>query len=39
MLRNQNIQIECYGYGDKKKFDSIRNKKITNLKFNNFEKI
>ena len=38
MLKNQKIKIECYGYGDCYKFNSIKiKKKINNISFNNFD--
>ena len=38
MLKNKKIKIECYGYGDCYKFNSIKiKKKINNIYFNNFD--
>ena len=38
MLKNKKIKIECYGYGDCYKFNSIKiKKKINNISFNNFD--
>ena len=38
MLKNEKIQIECYGYGDYNKFNSIKTrKKLNNITFNNFD--
>ena len=38
MLKNQKIKIDCYGYGESYKFNSIKNKKkLNNISFNNFD--
>ena len=38
MLKNKKIKIECYGYGNCYKFNSIKiKKKINNISFNNFD--
>ena len=38
MLKNQKIEIECYGYGDYYKFNSIKiEKKLKNIRFNSFD--
>ena len=38
LLKNKNIQIECYGYGDYNKFNSIKiKKKLSNILFKNFD--
>lgn len=38
MLKNRKIKIECYGYGDYYKFNSIKiKKKIDNISFNKFD--
>ena len=37
MLKNRKIKIDCYGYGDYEKFNSIKNKKIKNISFKNFD--
>jgi len=38
ILKNQSILIECYGYGNYDKFNSIKNKNnINNISFNNFD--
>ena len=38
MLQNQNIMIECYGYGNYFKYNSIKIKKnLNNIFFNNFD--
>ena len=37
-LKNKNIKIECFGYGNKYKFNLIKiKKKINNISFNNFD--
>ena len=37
-LRNQKIKIECFGYGNKYKFNSIKvKKKLNNIFFNSFD--
>ena len=37
-LKNQKIKIECFGYGNKNKFNSIKlKKKLNNISFNNFD--
>ena len=38
-LKNKNIKIECYGYGNYEIFNAIKNKRnIKNISFNSFEK-
>ena len=38
MLKRHKIRIECYGYGDHHKFNSIKiKKKLNNISFNNFD--
>ena len=38
IFKNQNIHIDCYGYGNKSKFNLIKiNKKIRNISFKNFD--
>lgn len=37
-LKNQKIKIECFGYGNKYKFNSIKvKKKLNNISFNKFD--
>ena len=39
MLKDKNIKIECYGYGNFNKFNSIKiKKKLNNISFNEFDK-
>ena len=39
ILKNNEIKIECYGYGDYYKFEMLKNKKnLSNIKFNKFDK-
>ena len=38
ILKNRKIKIECFGYGDNYKFNSIKiKKKLNNIFFNNFD--
>ena len=38
LLKNKKIQIDCYGYGDFKKFNLIKvKKKLVNISFKKFD--
>ena len=38
ILKNRKIEIECFGYGENYKFNSIKiKKKLNNISFNNFD--